>query len=273
VRPGQFLRARRGYLAGTDAERAADVNAMFADPEVDGIIAMRGGYGCARILPLLDYQTIAQNPKILVGYSDVTALLLAIYQRTGLVTFHGPVANGGFNTFTASCFQQVLMAGEAVVMQNPVHKGDGLVQVTDRIRTIVPGKASGVLAGGNLTVLCSIIGSGYLPDWAGKILFIEDINEEVYKIDRMLTQLKLAGVLAGLRAIVVGKFTGSSPAQSYGSLTLEEVLIDHLQPLGIPVFAGAMIGHLPAKFTVPIGLEAEVDATLGTIALRGPAVR
>jgi muramoyltetrapeptide carboxypeptidase len=273
VKPGQFLRARRGYLAGTDAERAADLNAMFADPEVDGIIAMRGGYGCARILPLIDYPAIAQSPKVLVGYSDVTALLLAVYQRTGLVTFHGPVANGGFNGFTAQYFRQVLMEAEPVTMRNPDQKGDNLVVVQDRVQTISPGKAQGILAGGNLTVLCSIIGSGYLPDWAGKILFVEDINEEVYKIDRMLVQLKLAGVLGALRGVVVGKFTGCSPAQSYGSLTLGEVLADHLQPLGVPTFAGAMIGHIAAKFTVPIGAEAEIDADRGTISLLHPAVR
>ncbi len=272
VKLGQHLRARRGYLAGTDAQRAADLNAMFADSAVAGIIAMRGGYGCGRILPLVDYENIAQNPKILIGYSDVTALLLAVHQRTGLVTFHGPVANGGFNGFTAQYFCQVLMAAEAVICQNPAQKGDSLVQVNDRIRTICPGKATGVLAGGNLTVLCSIIGSGFLPDWTDKILFIEDINEEVYKIDRMLTQLKLAGILARLRGVVVGKFTGCSPAQSYGSLTLDEVLDEHLGRLGIPVFAGSMIGHIPAKFTIPIGLEAEMDASLGTIALARPAV-
>jgi len=272
VKLGQHLRARHGYLAGTDAQRAADLNAMFADSAVAGIIAMRGGYGCGRILPLVDYENIAQNPKILIGYSDVTALLLAVHQRTGLVTFHGPVANGGFNGFTAQYFCQVLMAAEAVICQNPAQKGDSLVQVNDRIRTICPGKATGVLAGGNLTVLCSIIGSGFLPDWTDKILFIEDINEEVYKIDRMLTQLKLAGILARLRGVVVGKFTGCSPAQSYGSLTLDEVLDEHLGRLGIPVFAGSMIGHIPAKFTIPIGLEAEMDASLGTIALARPAV-
>ncbi|MCU0450230.1 MAG: LD-carboxypeptidase [Bernardetiaceae bacterium] len=272
VKPGQHLRARHGYLAGTDEQRAADLHAMFADPSVDAIIAMRGGFGTARLLPLLDYDLIARNPKILIGFSDITALLLAIYHRTGLVTFHGPVASGGFNSFTFGYFAKVLFNAEMPLLENPNQLGDHLVRTADRVRTICPGKAKGVLAGGNLTVICSIIGSGYLPDWQGKILFIEDVNEDIYKIDRMMTQLSLAGVLKKLAGVAVGKFTGANPAQSYGSLTLEEVLSHHLCGLGIPVFTGAMIGHISSKFTVPIGVEAEIDADAGTLRLLQPAV-
>ncbi|MBA9075763.1 S66 peptidase family protein [Rufibacter quisquiliarum] len=273
VKLGNHVFDRHGYLAGTDQARAEDVNAMFADKSVQGILAIHGGWGCARLLPLLDYKMIQKNPKALIGYSDITALLVAIYAKTGLVTFHGPVGAATWNQFTVDSFKQVLFEGGATTFQNPVERGDNLTVTNDRITTLTPGTARGRLVGGNLTVLTAIIGSAYLPDWKDKILFLEDTNENVYRVDRMLTQLKLAGVLDQVKGVVFGKCSDCGPGNGgYGSLTLEEVLEQHLQPLHVPAFSGAMIGHITHKFTVPVGAEAEIDATAGTIRLLQGAV-
>jgi muramoyltetrapeptide carboxypeptidase len=263
---------RWGYFAGTDEERASSMNDMFADPDVDAIFALQGGWGSSRLLPYLDYGLIANHPKIFLGYSDITALLLALYARSGLVTFHGPTGNSTWNQFSVGYLRRILFAGEALTMENPKDREDNLAQVKDRIRTITPGKARGRLAGGNLTVLSSIVGSDYLPDWSGHILFLEDTNEEIYRIDRMLTQLKLAGILQKVSGFVFGKCTDCEVGSGYSSFTLEEILTDHFKPLGIPAFHGSMIGHVKDKFTVPLGIEVEIDAGLGTIAMLEPAV-
>jgi muramoyltetrapeptide carboxypeptidase len=273
VKKGDHIFDRYGYLAGTDEERAADINKMFADKSINGIMAMHGGWGCARILPLLDYKTIEQNPKVFIGYSDITALLLGIYAKTGLVTFHGPVGSSSWNNFSVENFKQMLIEGNAVQMMNPVKKGDNLVQVDDRIYTINAGKATGRLIGGNLTVLSHILGSPYTPDFKGSILFLEDVGEDLYRIDRMITQLKLAGILNQISGFVFGKCTDCPPSKGgYGSLTMEDIYEDHIKPLKIPAFSGAMIGHIKDKFTVPVGLEATIDAEKGSITLSEAAV-
>lgn len=272
VKLGAHLMDRYGYLAGKDKDRASDVNAQFADPSVAGIVAVRGGWGCARILPFLDFELIRRNPKILIGYSDVTALLLGVYAKTGLVTFHGPCGLGQWNPFTVNYLKRVLFEGETITMRNPIEIGDNLTQVKDRIQTIVSGKSSGRLVGGNLTVLTAIIGSEFTPDWKNVILFLEDVNEEIYRVDRMLTQLKLAGVLDQILGFVFGKCTDCDPGTGYGSLTLEQVLDDHIKLLGVPSWHGSMIGHIPKKFTVPIGIKVEIDSNEGTIRLLEPAV-
>lgn len=265
---------RYGYLAGRDADRAADVNAAFADSSVNAIMAMHGGWGCARILPLLDYALIRKNPKILIGYSDITALLLGIHAQTGLVTMHGPEGAATWNPFTVSHLKQTLMDGRPLTMENPRDREDLLAQAKDRTATIHPGKARGRLLGGNLTVLSHLLGSSYLPDWKGAILFLEDIHEDVYRMDRMITHLKLAGVLDQISGFVFGKCTDCDPSGGgYGSLTLEDVFTDHIAPLKIPAYSGAMIGHIKDKFTVPLGIEAEIDADRGTIRLLESAVR
>lgn len=272
VKLGSHLMDRRGYLAGKDEDRAADINAQFADSSVAGIIAVRGGWGCARILPLLDFEMIRRNPKVLIGYSDVTALLLAVYAKTGLITFHGPCGLGQWNSFTVEYLKRILFDGEAIVMGNPTEIGDNLTQVKDRIQTIVSGRTSGRLVGGNLTVLTAIVGSEFMPDWKGVILFLEDVDEDIYRIDRMLTQLKLAGVLGQISGFIFGKCTNCLPGKGYGSLTLEQVFDDHIKPLGVPAWQGAMIGHIPRKFTLPIGVRVEVDSKEGTIRLLESAV-
>lgn len=272
VKFGEHLLDRYGYLGGKDEDRAADLMAQFADPSVTGVVAMKGGWGCARMLPSLDYEIIRKNPKVLIGYSDITALLLAIHARTGLVTFHGPIGLDPWNSFTVGYFRQVLMDGEAVTMQNPVDAGDRLTPRENRVQTIVPGTASGTLRGGCLSIVSTLLGTEYAPSWKDAVLFVEDINEEIYRVDRMLTHLKLAGVLSQAKGFIFGSCTDCGPGEGYGSLTLEQVLDDHIRPLGIPAWFGAMIGHIPMKFTMPIGIEARVDAGKGTIELLEPAV-
>ena len=209
---------RHGYFAGIDAARANDLMEFFRDSSVKMIFA-RGGWGSARVLPLLDYDTIRRNPKVLLGYSDATALLTGIYAKTGLVTFHGP---SPLNKFSAGYFGRVVMNGELVTMINPTDVADdSLVQTENRIQTITGGKANGRILGGNLTVLTAIMGSGYLPNWDDSILFLEDVNEAAYRVDRMLTELSLAGVLGKIKGFVFGRCTECKPDNSYGSLTLE----------------------------------------------------
>ena len=273
VKLGKFVNNRYGHLAGTDEERAQELNDMFRDPEVDAVIALRGGSGAARILDKIDYETIAQNPKIFIGYSDITALHLAIYSMTGLVTFHGPLAVSTWNQFSYSLFRKLLFEGETITFQNPTAKGDNLTQTKNRIRTIVPGKASGILMGGNLSVLTGIMGSKYLPEWENKILYIEDVGEKIYAVDRMMSQLKLGGILDKILGFVFGKCSDCGPGTGYGSLTLEEVVDHYIKPLGIPAFSGAMIGHIDDNATIPNGIEATIDANKGTITMLTPAVQ
>ena len=266
---GENFYKRRGYLAGTDEERAADVNAFFADPSIKGLMGI-GGWGSARLLPHLDYDLIRANPKAVAGFSDVTALLNGIHARTGLVTFHGP--HPRVKT-SADYFRRVLFDGEPVTFENPSEIAeDELVQTRERYATIHPGRARGRLVGGNLTVLAAIVGSPYVPDFDGAILFLEDVREAVYRVDRMLTQLKLAGLLDRLAGFVFGRCTDCEPDGTYGSLTLEEVLDDHVLPLGVPAYRGAMIGHIRRQFVLPLGVEAEIDAGAGTLRLLEPAV-
>lgn len=273
VKLGQHVFDRYGYLGGKDEDRASDLMAQFADQEVAGIVAIRGGWGCARILPYLDFEIIKKNPKVLIGYSDITALLLAVYARTGLVTFHGPIGLDPWNSFTVNYFRRLIMEAEALVLENPLEKGDYLVPRENRVQTITPGLATGVLIGGNLSIISTLLGTAYVPSWQQAILFVEDINEEIYRVDRMLTHLRLAGVFNEIRGFIFGRCTDCNPGQGYGSLTLEQVLDDHIKPLGIPAWYGSMIGHIPLKFTLPLGIRARIDAIKGTIELLEPAVR
>lgn len=269
---GANLLNRRGYFAGTDAERAADINAMIRDPQVRAIHCVRGGWGAARLLRLIDFEALRRTPKAIIGYSDITALLLSTAAKAGVVAFHGPNGASKWNPFNVDWFRRVLIDGEAVTFANLKDKGEFLTQVENRVQTITPGTARGRLLGGNLTVLTTIIGSGYLPDWDDCILFVEDVDEAPYRIDRMFTQLGLAGVLSKARAVIWGTCAECEPGEGFGSLTITDVLNDHLKPLGVPVWQGAMIGHVDQQFTLPVGLDVEVDATAGTIRMTEPAV-
>ena len=266
VREAPNLRARYGHFAGTDAQRAADVNAMFADPTVQGILAMTGGSGGNRILPLLDYASIARNPKVLGGFSDITALINAIHAQTGLVTFHCPVAASEWNGFSVEHFRGTLVDAQAMTLRNPKDRDDNIVPRTGRITTLRGGQARGRLVGGNLAVLTSMAGSPYWPVFDGAILFLEDINEYIYRVDRMLSTLKISGVLGRVAGVVLGAFTKCEPGDgNYGTLTLDEVFDDYFKPLNVPVYSGALFGHIKRKFTLPLGLPVEMDADAGTM--------
>lgn len=265
VKRGQTLKEKHGYFAGTDELRAKELNDLFADKYVDAIFCMKGGWGCARILDKLNYDVIKKNPKVIMGFSDITSLLIAINAKTGLATFHGPVGNSGWNDFTVKYVKSVLVDKEEVTYGYPEDD-------TDTFYTINKGKSKGILVGGNLTVLASMIGSEYLPDWKNKILFLEETGEEPYRIDRMLTQLKLAGVLNNISGIVFGKCVKCNAEEPDKAFTLKQVLEQHIKPLGIPAFYGAMIGHIVNKYTLPIGVSAEIDASTGSIKLLETAV-
>jgi muramoyltetrapeptide carboxypeptidase len=267
VKTGTHLAARRGHLAGTDAQRADDINAMFADKNVKAIICLRGGSGAARVLPLLDYALIANNPKILLGYSDITALHNAIHAQTGLITFHGPNGTGSWNQFNADQFRRMFFQRELMHYQNVLDSKDELVPRQNRTITITPGKVQGELIGGNLTVLTALAGSPYLPDFTGKILFIEDVEEAPYRIDRMLSTLKLMGALDKISGFIFGECTDCRPSGGYGWLTMDQIFDDHIKPLNIPAYRGAMIGHIKQQFIIPVGGKVELDAGAGSFRL------
>ena len=261
---------KHGYFAGTDRDRAADINRMFADPEIDGIVCYTGGWGSPRVLPLLDYATIARNPKVFVGFSDITALLNPIYQRTGLVTFHGPVGGSGFEPYTLANFRRVIMSAEpAGLLAQPEKRPSDLVQRANRVLRIAPGKATGRLVGGNLTMIASLMGTPYELETAGNLVFLEDIREEVYRIDRMLTQMALAGKFDQAAGVIFGR---CSECEAKGGFSLEEVLRDRFGALKIPVISGLSFGHIEQKLTLPVGALATLDGDAGTLTLDEAAV-
>jgi muramoyltetrapeptide carboxypeptidase len=271
-RLGAHARDRHGYLAGRDQDRAADLNQFFRDPSIKAVLAIQGGWGSARVLPHLDWDALAKQPKVVAGYSDITALHCGIAARTGLVTFHAPTALDRWPPFSVDHFRRVVFEGETVTMKNPPSEETALVPRDGRVRTITAGRAQGRLVGGNLTVLTTILGSPYVPSFDGAVLFLEDVNEAIYRVDRMLTQLRLAGLLSRIRGFVFGSCSRCDPGEGYGSLTLEEVLDEHVKPLGVPAYSGAFIGHQERQFTLPIGLPVEVDADLGQMRMLEPAV-
>jgi muramoyltetrapeptide carboxypeptidase len=271
---GKHVLGRYGYLASGDRERAADINAMFADPGVRAILAIRGGWGCARLLPYLDYSVIRANPKLLMGYSDITALHMAIAAHGGAITLHGPNGAGAWGKESVATFKQVAFDGAMPTYVNPVANEDRLVQRRYRTQPITSGKARGRLLGGNLTVLTALVGTPYLPDFNGSILFLEDVDEAEYRVDRMLTQLSLAGILGGVAGVVFGHCTDCKGSSSgvYGGFTITNILQQHIGSLGVPAFQGSFFGHLDDQFTIPVGTLAEIDADAGTLRLLEPAV-
>lgn len=272
VKEGAHLYDRDQYLAGSDHDRADDVNRMFADDTVNAIFCLRGGYGTPRLLPLLDYDMIANNPKVFLGFSDITAILIALHVKAGLIGFHGPTARI-FSDYTLAEFNKVLMhpAPKTIIgSPPPIDARAGVVQSENRITRFRGGTATGELIGGNLSLIVTLIGTPYEPEFAGRILFIEDTNEEPYRVDRMLTQLWLAGRLQQTAGIVFGKITKSDT--SMNTFSIEEVIRKRCAPLGIPVIRGLMIGHVKDQTIVPIGINARLDADAGTLELIEPAV-
>lgn len=271
---GPHVLDRSGFFAGDDRARAADINAMLADKDVKAIFAVQGGWGCARVLPFIDWDVARANPKLLVGYSDVTALHLAFAARAGIGTVHGPNAASAWTAMSWQSFRAIAFDGAMPIIRNPAAQEDRLVQVEGRVRTLRGGKAQGRLLGGNLTLVTSLIGTPYLPDFSGAILFLEDVNEPESSIDRMITQLEQAGILGKVAGIVFGQCiecTGGG-IDELSKSTLSEVLEQHLTSLGVPVFQGLDFGHLEDQFSIPLGVLAEIDADAGTLRLLESAV-
>lgn len=267
VKVGTNFKNRFGHLAGTDEERAADFNEMFEDPEVKAIICLRGGSGAARILPLIDYDQVKANPKPLLGYSDITALHCALHSQTGLISFHGPNGSGSWNSFNANQFQQLFFDQKLLSFKNEVTKGDDLVAKGNRIQTLTKGTVEGKILGGNLTVLTALSGSIYYPDFQDAILFIEDVGEDPYRIDRMMSTLKLNGTLGKINGFVFGQCSDCKPGSGYGAFTVDQIMDQYIVPLNIPAYIGAMIGHIPKQFIVPVGARVRLNADQGSITL------
>ena len=272
VRAGKYVRSRNGFLAGTDKERLEDLHWAFGDKEVDAIWCVRGGYGATRFLPDIDFKLIKANSKIFVGYSDITALHLAIYQNTGLVTFHGPTAAANHSPYSRDHLFNMLM--------NPTANykielsADNVANTSNlfKTETIVKGKCRGELIGGNLSLLSAMAGTGSaLRNLKGKILFMEDVREQPYRIDRMLTQLKQSVDLRECAGIALGIFEGCNPTDP-ASQSLIDVLKDRLGNLGIPVIYGLSFGHIRDQFTLPMGIKAELDTESATVTFLETAV-
>jgi muramoyltetrapeptide carboxypeptidase len=262
VKVGRHVYDLHGYLAGRDEDRAGDFNEMIRDKNVKAIFTVRGGYGTPRILQLLDYRTLAQNPKIIAGYSDITGLQLAIFRKIGLVTFSGPMIGvemwNEIDPFTEESFWQQLTSGKKIgILKNP----EGEPEVILR-----GGKAQGRLLGGNLSLTVSLMGTPFMPALRGSILVLEDVDEEPHRIDRMLAQMLNGGILGSLAGLAFGKFTECVPSDSDDpSLTLEQVQHEYMEKIHCPVVAGIQYGHVPKKFTIPLGLRAILNTKQGSL--------
>jgi muramoyltetrapeptide carboxypeptidase len=270
---GKNVRASKGYLAGTDEQRVEDLHWAFSDPEVDAVWCIRGGYGATRILPMVDFKIIKKNPKIFIGYSDITALHVAIFQKTGLVTFHGPVGTSDYTEFTKPNVWDLLT--KPIPQYLLKHSAENLKNESNLFKpeVITAGKCQGQLIGGNLSLLSAMDGTPYaLKNLKGKILFMEDIDERPYRVDRMLTQMLQAHDFKQLAGIALGVFDGCNPKVDENSLTLMECFKDRLGSLGIPVMYGLSFGHIKNQFTLPVGIEATFDTDDGTITLLEAAV-
>jgi muramoyltetrapeptide carboxypeptidase len=264
---GQAARGNKGFLAAGDRERLDDLHSAFRDTGVSAVWCVRGGYGAGRLLPAIDFDLIRKNPKILIGYSDITALHLAISQATGLVTFHGPVATSELSDYTKKHLTNTLMNPSAPYRIELSEYNKTNESNLFKTETITPGKARGRLTGGNLSLLAALAGTPYaLPDLKGKILFIEDVGEQPYRVDRMLTQLRQSANLGSLAGIALGIFEDCNP-RTENTQTLLDVVKDRLGDLKIPVVYGLSFGHIRDQFTLPVGIEAELDANGATLTL------
>lgn len=272
-KPAVHLLDREGYMAGSDKARAADLMAMFGDSSVRGMMSVAGGWGCARLLPLLDFERIAANPKLFVGFSDNTALHLAFAARTGVASIHGPNAAASWPPAAWDSFHALAFEGATPTWRVPEGAGANLAGRGKDLRTFRGGRAQGRLLGGNLSVLSGLVGTPYLPDFTGAVLFIEDTNESEYRIDRMLTQLALAGIFDRVAGVVFGQCTGcQNPDGGYSNFTIYEVLDRQFSGLRVPAFQGLQIGHIASQLSVPVGLPVEIDADAGTMRLLEAAV-
>lgn len=266
---GKHLRDEFGYLAGTDDARADDLNSMIRNPDVKAIFCSRGGYGSIRLLDKIDYEALRSQPKIIMGYSDITALQLAVLAKTGLVSFSGPMVAVEMgdepDQSTENFCMDVLTSVRAQKMSTDQFGGDHIVYRE--------GMAEGRLVGGCLSLLCSLIGTPYLPDLSDSILFVEDIGESVYKIDRCFSQFAHAGILQKINGLVLGQFMDSQSKNATPSLDLQDVVEHYTKNLSIPVLGNFPYGHGKAKFTLPIGVRVKLDSLRGVLEMLEPAVR
>ncbi|MBI4427638.1 MAG: LD-carboxypeptidase [Ignavibacteriales bacterium] len=257
VKVGKYVHEVLGYLAGTDEQRAGDLNDMLRDRTVRAIFALRGGYGTPRILSRIDFSTARRDPKIVVGYSDLTALQLAMFRKTGLVTFSGPMVSvemwNSIDPYTEEHFWRLITSSSKIgTLNNPE---------TEPLVTVRPGKGVGRLLGGNFSLLVSLMGTPFLPDLRKAILLLEEVDEAPHRVDRMFAQMKNAGVLNGVAGILIGKFTDCIPTDaSKPHLTIAQVLEGLSQEVKCPVLSNLQYGHIPKKLTIPIGLKAKIDA-------------
>ena len=297
VRTPQTLFRKKGFLAGADDERAAEIMAAFTDREVDAIFPGTGGYGATRIVDKLDYDVIRRNPKVFIGFSDITALHIAINQRTGLVTFHSPNPEFGLggdtnlSPFAAKWFWRALLAKSYPNLPSLDGRGRGRVkggtigytietkprdtgkpdeasifEDVPRAVTLRDGTARGRLIGGNLSVLHALMGTPYEIETDSKILFIEDIGEAPYRVDRMLSTMRLAGKFDRIAGVILGAFTARDEEAAWDEDTsIDDVLRDYFADLGVPVLAHFPVGHVRYNATLPIGAEVELDATAQTL--------
>jgi muramoyltetrapeptide carboxypeptidase len=257
--PGGHVEDRTGYLAGSDADRAADLNAALTDPTIDGIWCLRGGYGALRLLDRLDLAALRRRPKPLIGFSDITALHAAVGRCAGIVTYHGPTARGALSDFSRASLERAVVRLEDSAGEAP------------SAEILVPGVARGHLAGGNLALLASLAGTPYFPELDGAILVLEDVNEPVYRIDRMLRHLRLAGALSGLAGLLFGAFTERGEEPEGEVLPLAQVLRETAEAAGVPSLAGVPVGHIANQWTLPLGAAAELDATARRLTIDHPA--
>jgi muramoyltetrapeptide carboxypeptidase len=266
---GKYVERRYGYLAGSDAERAGDLNSFFADPRVKAIFTVRGGYGSHRILSLVNYRMIQRNPKILVGYSDITALQCALLAKTRLVTFSGPMVatdlGEEFHGAAEEWFWRCLTSTKPLgVVKNPNRK---------TMKTLRRGSAVGRLIGGNLSLVTALLGTPFFPDVRRFILFLEDVDEEPYRLDRMLNHLTLALPSRRLTGLLFGEFKGCTPETPRYSLRLPQVLRDFTAGQRVPAIEGLRYGHVRNPLTLPLGVTARVRASVPTVELLEAAVR
>lgn len=275
VKVGKHVGRRSGYFGSPVSERLDDLHAMFRDPEVRGVFAMRGGYGAMHLLDVVDYDLIRRNPKILLGYSDITALHLAFQKKARLVTLHGPTMLSDFSGYTVEHLKRALFDSRPLgKLTNPPEPHE--LRPSHALRAVVPGRASGPLVGGNLTLISTLMGTPYEVETRGKIFLIEDVGEEPYRIDRYLTQMKLAGKFDGCAGVVFGECVECAPRDYKPSLgsnfSLGEVVDAHLGGLKVPVLAGLTFGHTTDQLTLPLGVNATLDADAGTLTVAESAL-
>lgn len=269
VKLGESCGQVYGYLSGTDEVRARDVNALFRDDEVDAIFCVKGGYGTMRMLDQLDYEAVKANPKIFLGYSDITAMHIAYLEKCGLVTFHGPMPAScwvdDMDDYSFRSMLQMTMEPEAeMIIRNPADI---------EARTVIPGTAEGMLVGGNLSLIDGLLGTPYELDTKGKILFLEDIGEKTYRLDHMLTHLRLAGKFDDCAGIVLGTFVDCPIEFPDFGFSLEEIVRDVVEPCGKPIFTGLQAGHCSPKMTLPLGVHCRMNADECTLELLESPVR